>query len=163
MWPQRSSCTSIWSREKESQSSGLGFLFLVEGEVKPNSKGCMDLTDSPKVLPFSADKPECMKATEVSDCISKCADNLWKGCVREKAKSRLRLTCCDGLLFWGMSGLFAFSNSALQAYGSQWFTLLCNFVLFLGLLFYVLNWEAKVCNGTPGRHLCWLMAAKCLV
>lgn len=31
MWPQRSSCSSISSRVKESKYNGLGFLFLVPG------------------------------------------------------------------------------------------------------------------------------------
>lgn len=48
-------------------------------EVKPNSKGCLDLTYSSNFAILSR-KLECMKATEISD-ISKFADNLqglWK-------------------------------------------------------------------------------------
>lgn len=58
-----------------------------------------------------------------------------EGCMRDKPKSRLPLTCCDGLLCWGMAGLL---NSALQhtVYNDSHSCATLN-------VFYFLNREAK--------------------
>lgn len=77
----------------------------------------------PHHLLCSAENCECMWVSGISDCNLP----LW-GCTSYKPKSRLTLTYCDGLLFWGISASFK--------RGSDSHSRAKSFVLFF-------NWEAK--------------------